>query len=697
MRTALPARLKPLEALARNLWWSWHPEAVALFQELDPDHFETLRHNPVGLLQDLGPERFQVLAKDPAYLARLQTQHQAFQSYLASQDTWFTRRFGATARETPCVAYFSMEFGLHESLRLYSGGLGILAGDHVRSASDLGLPFVGVGLLYRQGYFRQVVDGRQQVACYPVADFSRLPLTRLEHGGEPLSIDLPIGTGIYRAHAWQLDVGRVRLFLLDTDLASNPPEIRALTQRLYGGDAQTRIAQEVLLGIGGVRLLRALGIEPGVVHLNEGHCAFAPLERHAQRLIDGADWSEAMAATQAEAVFTTHTPVPAGHDRFSWRELNGALQGYRESLGWGPGKIMDLGRVRPGDLDETLCMTVLALKTTRMANGVSELHGQVSREMWCDLFPGVPVDDVPIGHITNGVHPIFWMHPRWQALYDRSAPGWRKPENLCDPAFWVTALAGIDDKVLWEIHNDCRQELIAHVGSKVRNSRLSSQALTIGFARRFAPYKRANLLFSQPDRLAELVQGPAQVQLIFAGKAHPRDGMGQAIAAEVMGWCDDPRFRGKIVFLEDYDIHIGRMLVSGVDVWLNNPRRPREASGTSGQKVPLNGGINLSVLDGWWPEAYDGSNGWAIGKAQDYSDISVQDHDDAESLFALLEQQVAPMFLDREQQIPVRWVAMMRRSIATCVPAFNTHRMVRDYAEEIYFPVRGSTAVAAGS
>ncbi len=698
MNPALPAPLAPLAALSRNLWWSWHPAAVALFRDLDPDHFEAVRHNPVALLQDLGAERLDALAADPDFVDRVAMVAEAFRTYLAAEDTWFSRQYGATARAADPVAYFSMEFGLHESLRLYSGGLGVLAGDHVRSASDLGLPFVGVGLLYRQGYFRQVVDGLQQVACYPSADYGRLPLTRLTGtDGEPLEIPFPLGTETHKAHAWQLEVGRVRLLLLDTDLPVNPDAVRALTHRLYGGDTRTRVSQEVLLGIGGVRLLKTLGVDPAVVHLNEGHCAFAPLERMATRLAAGDSWTEALAATRAEGVFTTHTPVPAGHDRFSWYEANGALEGYREAQGWSPGTVMDLGRVCPGDIEEPLCMTVLALNTTRAANGVSKLHGEVSREMWQDLYPDVPVNEVPIGHITNGVHPVFWMHPRWQALYDEHLPSWRTPERLWDAEFWEQGLAGIDDALLWRTHEACRADLVAHVGARVGSSRLDDRALTIGFARRFAPYKRANLLFSQPDRLARLVREHG-LQLLFSGKAHPRDGHGQAIAAEVMRWCDDPRFRGKVIFLEDYDITTGRLLTSGVDVWLNNPRRPREASGTSGQKVPLNGGLNLSVLDGWWPEAYDGTNGWAIGAPKDYADTAEQDRDDAEDLFRLLEQEVLPAFMARDCGTPAGWVAKMRRSIATCVPLFNTHRMVRDYAEGLYFPVSAAAPTAsAGS
>ncbi len=686
MRTLTPPRLKPLEALSRNLWWSWHPPAIDLFRDLDPARFAALQGNPVALLQDLEPDRLGELENDSIFLEKLERIHLAFRAYLEDQDTWSARRQGTRTGEIRPVAYFSMEFGLHESLRIYSGGLGVLAGDHLRSASDLGLPFVGVGLLYREGYFQQVIQDQAQVARYPVTDFTRLPLTRLLRDEQPLTIPFPIGEFTGLAQVWALDVGRVRLWLLDADLPSNPPEIRALTHRLYGGDARTRLGQEILLGIGGVRLLETLGIDPGVIHLNEGHCAFAPLERLASRQRRGLPFSEALAAARQEAVFTTHTPVPAGHDRFAWEQVDEALGAYRREMGWSPGTIMGLGRVSPKDQDESLCMTVLALKTTRAANGVSQLHGEVSRQMWTALYPDRPVAEVPIGHITNGVHPLFWMHPRWQALFDTQTLDWRQPERLWDPETWRSLLTGLDDGQIWKTHQACRQELVDHLAWTVGHSRLDPHGLTLGFARRFAPYKRANLLFSQPERLATLVHTSPGLQLIFAGKAHPRDTEGQAIAAEVLRWTEDPRFRGKVVFCEDYDIHTGRLLTAGADVWLNNPRRPREASGTSGQKVPLNGGLNLSILDGWWPEAYDGTNGWAIGHEQTYSDPIIQDRDDAESLFSLLEQEVVPTFLDRVDGTPGRWVAMMRRAILTCVPHFNTHRMVRDYTEQVYFP-----------
>ncbi len=686
MPMKLPAALAPLHALSRNLWWSWHPAAIDLFTALDPDHFEVLRHNPVALLADLGEEVAERFAADPDYVARVQEVAVAFRRYLDGGDTWFDRRYSPAARDAGPVAYFSMEFGLHESLRLYSGGLGVLAGDHVRSASDLGLPFVGVGLLYKEGYFRQVIEERRQLACYPQADFSRLPVTPILKDGCQLEIGFGLGQEVFSARAWRLDVGRVPLLLLDTDYGANPPEVRALTHQLYGGDVRTRIAQEVLLGVGGVRLLEALGIEPAVVHLNEGHCAFAPLERLARRMDVGATWDDALAATRAEGVFTTHTPVPAGHDRFGWDILNTALSAYRDASSWPPGTIMDLGRVHPGDFDEPLCMTVLALRTTRAANGVSELHGAVSREMWHGLHPTRAVEDVPIGHVTNGVHPLFWMNPRWQALYDQRLPGWREPENLWSTAWWQEHLGQVSDSELWSTHETCCAELAAYVARTLPESRLDPGALTIGFARRFAPYKRADLLFAEPDRLAALVGGDRPLQLLFAGKAHPRDHHGQDIAATVLRWCDDPRFRGRVLFLEDYSIHTGRLLTSGVDAWLNNPRRPREASGTSGQKVPMNGGLNLSALDGWWPEAYDGTNGWAIGEARAYDSVEQQDAEDAESLYRLLEREVVPAFYGRDAQgLPTRWIRMMRRSIETCVPAFNTHRMVRDYAEGMYF------------
>ena len=675
-----PASLDALRELALNLWWSWDEEATALMAGLDPHRWDQVGHNPVAVLMDIGERRLRALGEDEAFVARVASIHERFRAYLDDTDTWAHRNGKRGA-----VAYLSMEFGLHESVRLYSGGLGVLAGDHVRSASDLGLDFTGVSLLWRSGYFRQLVDDAQQVAAYPRYDFDRLPVAPLrdEHGAH-VCVRVPHGRHTYLARVWTLAVGRVQLLLLDTDHDDNSYEHRIFTLQLYGGDERTRCAQEVLLGIGGVRALRAAGKQPDVVHLNEGHCAFAPIELIRERVACGDSFAQALSRVRQQVVFTTHTPVPAGHDRFSWDVVNEALVGYREGCDWPPGTFMDLGRVNPHQLHEPLCMTVLALRLSRGANGVSKLHGEVSREMWKELYPDRPVSQVPIGHITNGVHPTFWMAPETRTFLDEHVAGWRN--ELTNPAFWTDAMMNLDDKAFWDHHCRLRYKLIERARRWSSRMALDADALTIGFARRFAPYKRANLLFSDVDRLHNLLgQG---VQLVYAGKAHPRDLHGQALMSEIVRYSDRSSFRDHVLFLENYNIFLGGLMTQGVDVWLNNPRRPREASGTSGQKVCLNGGINLSVLDGWWPEAYEGDNGWAIGEDRDYgSNVELQDAEDAQSLYRVLEEEVLPLFRDRDSRgVPVGWVRRMKRCMETCLPVFNTHRMVQDYASELYFP-----------
>ncbi len=652
-----------LRALADNLWWCWDPDATALYAGLHPERWEEVHHNPLALLDELPDD---ALVGCETALAAVEDRLGA---YLGAVDTWAARSVPGLVAP---VAYFSMEFALHESLPIYSGGLGVLAGDHMKSASDLGVPFVGVGLLYREGYFKQVIAHGRQVVAYPPVPLEHTPIKKLD-----VTVEVPHGHHTYKATVWELQVGRARLLLLDSDVEGNLPEHRELSQQLYGGNEATRIAQEVLLGIGGVRALRALGIHPSVFHMNEGHCAFLVLERWREEMATSRTHDEAFAKAKAGTVFTTHTPVAAGHDRFGWDLVHEALAGMREGMGLPPGSFMDLGRVRPGDLNETLCMTVLALRGARAANGVSALHGEVSRQMWKDLYAGTPVADVPIGHVTNGVHAPSWMHPAVSSMLDRVTPGWRDGHGL--------SLDDVDDAELWALRNELRAGIVRYSRAQVQRDWLDDDRLTIGFARRFAPYKRGNLLFSDPDRLARLVCGERPFQLLFAGKAHPRDAAGQGLIRDVIRWTRDERFRGRVVFLPDYDMALGRRLVQGVDVWLNNPRRPREASGTSGMKVPLNLGINLSVLDGWWPEAHDGTNGWAIGEARDFPTQEEQDASDAESLYRLLEEQVVPEFYDRDTSgLPRGWVKRMRRSLETCYHAFHTNRMVAEYARRYY-------------
>jgi glycogen phosphorylase len=669
-----------LTALAGNLWWSWDTEASSLWAEIDPFRWERYGHNPIALLQDVEPERWSALEHSP-FAERVHRVYDRFRAYLDDH--------GWCAREVPelfahGVAYFSMEFGLHESLHLYSGGLGVLAGDHVRSASDLGVPLVGVSLLYRSGYFRQIIDDGRQIAAYPQAEWSRLPIRPcVDSEGQIRTITVPIGEHDVKARLWQLDVGRCRLVLLDTDVDGNTHHDRQLTHQLYGGDEVTRIKQEVLLGIGGVKALTALGLEIGVYHLNEGHCGFVPLALIADQLVyDGASLEDAVAAVRKKCVFTTHTPVPAGHDRFPQDLVRVVLGPFCERSGLTVDDVMDLGRVVPGNTNETLCMTVIALKTSAASNGVSALHGVVSRQMWKDLWPAAKdPEQVPIHHVTNGVHPVYWMSPEARDLFDRFLPGWR--DRPWDPSVWA-GVEGIPDHEWLALRSALRRRLCHEIAVRT-GRRFDPDALTLGFARRFAPYKRGNLLFRDRDRLKGLLD-QHHVQLVFAGKAHPRDGGGKDLVSSVLKHSESFDFRNRVVLLPDYDMCLGRAITAGADVWLNNPRRPHEASGTSGQKVVLNGGINVSVLDGWWPEGFDGTNGWSIGSGEEWTDEAAQDAFDADALYRVLEEQVIPAWEDRVDGVPTAWIERIRRSVKTCAPLFNSHRMVHDYVLQFYRP-----------
>jgi glycogen phosphorylase len=695
-----------LQALTGNLWWTWQPEVVALFRELDPIRWRELDHNPIALLSEFTPERLEQRADELVLRSPINYAYRRLQEYLHSEDTWAATH-AAVLRVRP-VAYFSAEFGLHESLPIYSGGLGVLAGDHLKSASDLDIPLVGVGLFYTQGYFLQRLnpEGWQREESRPT-DVHQLPL-QLATGpdGLPVHVHVETRTGRLSARVWRLDVGRNLLLLLDSDIEGNCPEDRELTAHLYGGDARVRIRQELLLGVGGVRALRALDIHPGVIHLNEGHSAFAGLEMIRERMmVEGIGFHEALKPVAAQTVFTTHTPISAGHDRFPGELVEEHLGPLREALGLSAEGLLGLGRVRPRDGSESFCMTVLALKLSRHANGVSALHARVSRAMWTDLWPGRSEEEVPIGHITNGVHGSSWLAPQMRALYARHLGlGWEQRGS--ESRAW-TGIEGVDDGELWETHQALKARLVDFVRRRAaRNCRrrgeppevveeaaraLRPDILTIGFARRFATYKRADLLLSNLDRLAALMNDPARpVQLVFAGKAHPHDEPGKRLLQQVACLTRDPRFAGRVVFIEDYDINVGRHLVQGVDVWLNTPRRPLEASGTSGMKVVLNGGLNLSVLDGWWAEAYDGLNGFAIGLGETHAAPEVQDWRDADALYHTLEKEVLPLYYDRDHDgLPRAWIARMKRAIRTLGWRFNADRMVMDYVRECYLPAAG--------
>jgi starch phosphorylase len=700
----LPERLQGLHKLAYNLWWCWNPDAIALFRRIDPDLFEALDNSPVRLLGAIPQERFEELRTDDGFLAHLDRVVGRLDHYLTGP-TWFREAYGSEAAERGRVAYFSAEFGIHESIPVYSGGLGVLAGDHLKSASDLGVPLVGVGLMYREGYFRQYLnpDGWQQER-YPENDFFNLPLIQ-ENGadGRPLLVPIPLPGRAVQAKVWRIQVGRVPLYLLDCNIPQNHPDDRNITAQLYGGDKENRIKQEIVLGIGGIRALRAMNKQPTVCHLNEGHSAFCNLERiryfMEQKKLD---FATAVEAAKAGTCFTTHTPVPAGNEVFAPHLVEQYLGGYMQALGLDRRTFLGLGRLNPHDEHEPFGMTVLALKLANVSNGVSQLHGAVTRKMWKALWPGLPESEVPITAITNGVHTQSWLSPEIAQIYERYL-GVQWEEKPTDHAVW-RRVEQVPDAELWRAAERGRSRLVnfARGRLKVQLQRrgappaevaraaevLDPDALTIGFARRFATYKRGALIFRDPDRLAAILNNKDRpVQLVFAGKAHPHDNEGKKVIAEVLHMARRPELRPHAVFLEDYDMNITRYLIQGVDVWLNNPRRPLEASGTSGMKVCVNGGLNLSVLDGWWVEGYQQDNGWAIGAGEEYTDLGYQDQVESRAIYDLLEQEIVPMFYTRGGDgVPREWLRRMKRSISTNVPFFNTNRMVQQYVEICYWP-----------
>jgi starch phosphorylase len=698
-----------LWTLARNLWWSWDHNSSSLFLDLDPARWNELNHNPVALLGEMPLAKLEMRAAELMLHSRVNYAYRRMLEYLEADRTWGTKHAGVL-RPHP-VAYFSAEFGLHESLPVYSGGLGVLAGDHIKSASDLDIPLVGIGLFYGQGYFRQRLDlGGWQREEYLKTDVNQMAMeVAIGKDGRPIVVEIETRSGRIRAKVWRVEVGRRDLLLLDSDVEGNAPEDRQLTSRLYGGDLRIRIRQELLLGVGGLRALRALGISPGVLHLNEGHSAFAVLEAIRMRMEDeGIAFEAAVPRVSREVVFTTHTPVPAGHDRFDAGLVEEHIGPLREALGLSQESLLGLGRENPNNGDELFCMTVLALRLSRRANAVSSLHAEVSRAMWTGLFRNKLEDDVPIGHITNGVHVPSWLAPEMFRLYDRHL-GMDWHQRSSEAKIWLN-IENVDDGELWETHLNLKSQLIEFVRRRAveqakrrgepreelqRLERvLSPDALTIGFARRFATYKRANLILTDIELLASMVNDPNRpVQFVFAGKAHPLDEPGKRVLQQIAELMRDSKFRDKFVFVEDYDINVGRHFVQGVDVWLNNPRRPLEASGTSGQKVVLNGGLNLSVLDGWWAEAFDGMNGFAIGTGRTHSNMNVHDARDGEDLMRTLREEVIPLYYQRDRDgLPRGWIKRMKRTIRTLGWRFNADRMVMDYTQKCYVPAAGGTS-----
>lgn len=696
----LPRRISRLGELAYNLWWTWNPDAQRLFSRIDNALWERLNHNPLLFMRQVGRSEINAASQKTHYLEQYDRVMQEFDAYLGASTNWVNREY--PKKDGQCIAYFSMEFGLHETLPIYSGGLGVLAGDHLKGSSDLGLNLVGMGLMYAEGYFSQHIseDGWQEDQNQPIKvnDLPILPV--LQEDGQPLTISISYPEHSVSARIWEIRLGRLPLYLLDSDLPVNSPDDRKLTTRLYWSNLDLRIKQELLLGVGGVRALRALGLDPQVWHMNEGHAAFLTLERIRERVATGVSFEDASKATRASNVFTTHTPVPAGNDEFPAWLVDKYLASLWPDLGLPRQQFMDLAGHHQS-YGDTFSMPILALKFSDHRNGVSELHGRVARHMWKDLWPGVAEEEVPITHVTNGVHTPTWLARRLRNLYDHHL-GTDWLERNDDPQIWA-GISSISIPDLWEVHQHLKRKLAFYLLSRARlgwmdgdlhpvqvlasGALLDPYVLTIGFARRFATYKRANLIFKDLPRLLSLLNRPNRpVQIIFAGKAHPADEPGKQLIQEVYRTIKQADNGGRLVFLEDYDINLARYLVQGVDVWLNTPRRPNEACGTSGMKAGINGVLNLSVLDGWWREAYNGNNGWVVGDDGDSLSES-QDSTDAASLYHTLENEIIPLYYGERggDNIPHKWVEKMKEAIRTITPQFGVQRMIKEYVARLYF------------
>lgn len=699
----LPPELERLLDLAYNLRFSWDHETASLFRRLDNEIWIESEYNPVALLGRVSQEALNNAVNDKSFMAHFRRTIDSFEAYMNARDTWYRTNHGDF--EAPFIAYFSMEFGLTTCLKNYSGGLGVLAGDHLKSASDLDIPLVGVGLLYQEGYFQQYLnqDGYQQ-ELYPMNDYANLPVQPVYNDqGERMVVTVPIASKTLYAYVWKVDVGRINLYLLDANHPSNDSELHDLTDRLYGGDRRTRIRQEILLGIGGIRMLKQLGFQPKVLHLNEGHSALLALERirYFMKENPGFTFEEARNIIATTSVYTIHTPVPAGLERFGFDLIDEHFQWLWKELGLTREQFHDLGREPMGGYD-LFSMPVMALKMSASTNGVSALHGLVSQDMWQWMFPQVPRQEVPIDSITNGIHMQTWVSSEMASLFDRYLdPSWKI--NAAEPAIWDD-IDRIPDTELWRVHERRRARLIAFSRNRLRgqfinrgltqaeieeaDEILNPDALTIGFARRFATYKRASLLFRDPVRLERIVNNPDRpVQFIFAGKAHPHDQPGKELIREIVNYARLPEFRHAIVFLENYDMTIAHYMVQGVDLWLNNPRRPKEASGTSGMKVIYNAGLNCSVLDGWWAEAYSPALGWAIGSGEQYTaqDEELQDYIESQALYNLLERDIVPLFYDRgRDNLPRGWIQKVKTSMKSLSAFFTTDRMVAEYTDRYY-------------
>lgn len=700
---ALPEELKNLAELAYNLYGTWDHQVIDIFRRLDADLWEKTYHNPVLMLGTIKQERLLQMSKDESFIAFMDRVYDKFKGHL-SQNTWFQKHYGNDKEvSTACVAYFSAEFGLTESLPIYSGGLGVLAGDHLKAASELGLPLVGVGLCYQRGYFQQYLnmDGWQQ-ETYPVNDFYNLPLTlEKDNNGNPITISVDLPGRSVKAIIWRAQVGRIPLYLLDTNIDENNKRDQDLTDYLYGGDLETRVQQEILLGMGGFKALKALGINPTILHINEGHSAFLSLEKIKTYMKENSlSFKEAIELTRTSNIFTTHTPVPAGIDIFPIMLMDKYFSSYYNELGISRDEFLALGRKNQFDRFEDFNMAVFAIRLSSYTNGVSKLHGEVSRKMWQSMWPDLPVEEIPITSVTNGIFPQAWISRDMIELFNRYL-GSQWMDNIYKQDTWFR-VDTIPAEELWRTHERRRERLIVFTRRRLHQQLqqrgatqvelteadevLDPEALTIGFARRFATYKRATLLFRDLERLAAIFGNKEKpVQIIFAGKAHPLDNKGKEFIKEIVQVAKKQQFRHNIVFIENYDMNVARYLVQGVDIWLNNPMRPQEASGTSGMKVCFNGGINCSVLDGWWAEGFMPGNGWAIGKGESYENQDYQNLVESNAIYDLLEKEIVPLFYDRTSDgLPKKWVNMIKMNMKTTCPVFNTYRMVQEYTDLLY-------------
>ena len=702
VKPSLPEPLKDLELIANNLFWCWNPEFAELFRRIDYDLWKQCLHNPVKMLGNVSQARLVDLAANDGFIYQLKKAAEKMKDEIQSP-SWYDKVYSAGTK--PTIAYFSAEFGIHECVPIYSGGLGMLAGDHLKSASDLGVPLVGVGLLYQKGYFRQYLntDGWQQ-EHYIDNDFHNMPVELIRKKSQrPLMVSVQFPGRSVWAQIWRVQVGRVSLYLLDTNIQKNNPQDRLITRSLYGGGQETRIAQEMVLGIGGLKALMALGLEPTVCHMNEGHAAFMALERVRKlRSSKNMTFDEAVEAAKSSNVFTVHTPVAAGNDEFPPDLMDKYFGHYYGKLGIDRKDFLGLGRINPNDDHESFKMPVLAIRMSAFRNGVSQLHGEVSRKIWHHLWPDVPMDEVPIKSITNGVHPKTWLSAEMNALYERYL-GANWSSEVVDKSIWYN-LDQVPDEEFWRIHQRRKERLVSFTRQRLKRQLqrrgafhaelawaeevLDPEALTIGFARRFATYKRGNLLLREPERLIKLLTNTDRpVQFVFAGKAHPKDSEGKELIRQIVHFAKRKDLCRRFIFLEDYDMDIARYLVQGVDVWMNNPRRPLEASGTSGMKAAMNGVLNMSTLDGWWCEGYIPDGGWIIGAGEEYEDLSYQDQVESQAIFNLLENEVVPLFYARSKdRLPRRWIRRMKNTIKWCAPRFNTSRMVAEYTRKYYQP-----------